>query len=273
MDVAKALPRALPWLTALPFLAFQLARIAAAMAGGPSSSTDAVAYPFVVIYAAALWVAGWIMGKAMADHLPGGIGARTVTIPIVVGVLMIVTAGSAFLGHRSGLSIVKDLAPVVLLDEHRLTPVDSMRARGPVVRGHVVLYGRGRTDTATLCGRLLRFEKDSSSLTVANARSDDQVVMALPALDVPFQVEVVPVHVAADQPAALAMTIIGSMRSGQAMLAIIDPAWRLVYQERLLRRWPIRSPTLQVRRDSVTGRDLLIVTKASTQRFYQVTAH
>jgi hypothetical protein len=223
--------------------------------------------------AALLWVFGWIMGKAVNEVLPGGIGARTVSIPGIIGVLVVVTAASGFLGHRSGLSVVKDLAPVVLLDEHRLTPVASTSSSGPAVPGHFVLYGMGRTDTATLGGQLLRFEKDSSRLRVAGPRSNDQVVIALPSLDVPFQVEVVPVHVAAEQPAALAFMIIGSMRSRQAMLAIIDPAWRLVYQERLLRGWPIRSPTLQVRREPVTGRDLLIVTESSTPRFYQVTAH
>jgi hypothetical protein len=272
MHLAKALPKSLPWFLALPFLAFQIEKVATAIANGPSSSTAAVAYPFVIMGAALLWLFGWILGKAVDRVLPRGIGVHTVSIPIIVGVLVIVTAGSGFLGRRSGLSVVKDLAAAVLIDEHRLEPVAGMVASGPVVPGQVVLNGSGKIDTVTIGGQLLRFEKDLVNLKVANARSNDHVVIALPLLDVPFQVEIVPVHVAADQPAALAMMIVGSMRSRQAMLAILDPAWRLVYQERLLRSWPIRSPTLQVRPDSVTGRDLLIVTESSTQRFYHVTA-
>jgi hypothetical protein len=270
--MARALRMVIPWLVALSFVAFELAKIMTASANGTDSSTAGLAYLFVIFGAMLLWVVAWVVGKAIAAAVPSSIAAKTFSMPVVVGGLAIVVAGSGILGHQSGLSVARGLAPTVLVDLHRLEPAAFVSSSGEFAPGRVVLYGSSRADTATIGGQLLRFVKDDGRLVLAGASGNRLAVVPLPALEVPFQVEVVPIRRDASGRDALAMMIIGSMRSRQAMLAIVDPAWQVVYQERLIRRWPIRSPTLQILRDSASRRDLLIVTEGSTQRSYRMMA-
>lgn len=263
---------ALPWLIALTFLAFQLARIITGIARGPSSSTVGLAYPFTVILAGGVWLVVFGLVKLSGGFIPQAIRSWAISGPAITGVLLVSAAVGGVVGHRVGLADVRDVVPVVLVDARRVEEVVVMPVGGASVPARLVLVGLTRRDTLTLAGHALRIEKDTNRLIIADADGTPRITIPLPALNLPLRVEVVPVRAAAVQPGAFAILVTGSMRSKQAMVAVVDSSWRLVYLERMYRRWPVMLPMLALRSDSATGRVVLIVAAGRpAQRGYRLT--
>lgn len=272
MTTRRSIPLAdaLPWLIAVPFLAFQLARVMASIAHGPGSSTEGLAYPFTLIYAGGIWLLGFGVVRILQRIVPPALRTASMSWPAFAGGLLLCTAPSGMLGSRQGMADVNDVMPTVLVDVGRVeesrvpTGTDFTPTR-------LVVVGLTRTDTLTLGGLLLHVVKDTNRLLINEANGTPRITIPLPALLLPLQVEVVPFRGAAGSAAAFALLITGSMRSNQALMAIVDANFRLVYSERMYRRWPVMQRMLELRRDPDTGHEVLVVAAGRpAQRSYRL---
>lgn len=268
---AIPLPRALPWLLALPFLAFQMARVVTSVRLGPGSSTEGLAYPFTVIYAGVIWLLAFGVVQLVRRLRPIGSRTTTISLPTLAGVLLIATGASWALGHRQGVADVSDVVPMVLVDGGRIEESALPTTDSDTTLSRLVVVGLTRSDSLTLGSHLLRVVKDTNRLILNAADGTPRVTIPLPALLLPLQVEVLPVDGESAHAGAFAFLVTGSMRSNQALLAVIDTNWALLYSERMYRRWPVMRRMLEVRRDPASARNVL--TLAAGRRGYRLVPH
>lgn len=261
----KPIPFAIPIVVTSLVLALQLGRIGFHVLRGPGAVAEGHSHillilaPPVLAGLLSVWAVR-LLGRRIRERYR----APRVTRTDFVGTVLVLSAVTGVIGLRLGIRDLRGVRPMVLIDLGRVVSAAIPAGSDSTVPARL-LVGATRSDTLTLLGRPLRLEKDSTSLTLAALDGVRRLTIPLPALEMPQQVEIVPVRAAAE-PVAFALLVTGSARSNQAMFAVVDSTWRLLLLERMYRRWPAAPRVLSLQRDSVTNFDILLVARAEADK-------
>ena len=267
------IPHAVPLMVVGAAMAFQLGRIGIHVLRGPGAVAEGHSHLLPLLLPV---LAGAVAVGAMrlwGRRLPLRIREPRLT-PVRFGIrVILIGAVCGVIGLQVGLDNIRALRPMVLIDNGRIVESAAMPVGNDSTVPQRLLLGPTRRDTLTLAGHVVTVEKDSAALTIAEQEGTRRVTVPLPALGLPQQIEIVPMRAAATEPVAFAVLVTGSATSNQAMFAVADSSWRLVYLERMYRRWPAAPRVLTLQRDSVTSLDVVMVARNElTKRMYRLSA-
>ncbi len=242
--VPDDLPRSLAWLVGPPVVAFIWASTIMSGILSVGSSTSGLGYPFGVIYGGLAAGAGFLVGTVIRGFFRQGVHSLTVPLPLGVAVVLVLTVTGGWLGRETTRRSASDYQPAVLVDLGRLEGrTDDDTTASALAPG--TLLGGGRVQDSMLWnGRRVLVRTDTTHLYVRDLDSGKAVTIPLPGIGKPFRIDVVAPRIGGGSSTAMVMMVVGSMRRDRAMLTVIDPTWQLIYQERLIRRWSIRSPAV-----------------------------
>ena len=268
------IPHAIPLMVAGAKLAFQLGRIGIHILRGPGAVAEGHSHVLPLLLMPVL-VGAVAVGamKLWGRKVSLRIREPRITRVRFGGRLILIGAVFGVIGRQVGLANIRALRPMVLIDNQRVVKSAAMPLGNDSTVPQRLLIGPTGRDTLTLGGRVVTMAKDSASLTIAEQDGTRRLTVPLPALGMPQQVEVVPIRATAPEPVAFAVLVTGSPTSNQAMFAVADSSWRLVYLERMYQRWPAASRMLTLQRDTVTSLDVVIVARNElTKRMYRLAA-
>lgn len=270
LRLPDALPRTIGALAALPFVAYGLTELATGAHLSTLPLDHGTGYLVVLGFGVVVAFLGALIGRLIrglfADAAPVVISTRA-----AFATLLIATVGASAWGYAGARADAGPQQPAVLLDRHRLDTVVAVDSTRPLVTAQALLTGTSADDTMLWRGRVTRFRAEPNALLVDDVIGGRRVVIDLPGLREIVRVDAVPVRQAADQPENLAVMVVGDTAGHRAMFAVLDPEFRLLRQERLVRDWDLSETSLMVRRDDKHGRDqLLVMPGRPTQRLYAI---
>jgi hypothetical protein len=264
------IPFALPILVTLPVVAFQMARVGMHMLRGPGAAAEGHSHLVMLLLGIAVAVPVVGLDRTFQKKVPARIRAPRISWLEFGGKVVLLSAVAGLIGLRVGSADISEFSPMVLIDTRRIVNATLPVGSDSTVPSRL-LVGTTMRDTVTLLGQPIAVEKDSTELRLAAADGTRRLSIPLPALELPQQIEIVPMRAAAE-PEAFAILVTGSVRSNQAMIAVVDSAWAVVFLERVYRSWPASPRVLSLARDSLTNFDILMVARAElTQRLYRFT--
>jgi hypothetical protein len=265
IDLTERLPRTLALVVGTGTTVFLWSLTAESDALGMGSSTSGLGYVFGPFYGAMAGAAAELVGHLMRAWLRRTDVELPVPRAIPVLAIIVAAAGAMLWGRHVARGAAEGSTPRVMTDIGRLTGIIRPDTTAVATFGEALLLGGAATDTVSWNGTAVSLDVDSLQLVLASADGAHRLALDLGGLEKLFRVDAFEVRVAPDQPRAMVLVAIGVPGSHRMTLAVIDPAWQLIYQERLSRVGDIHLPRL-ARWALPTGGDLFRVMGAPEAR-------
>ena len=246
---------------ALGFLAFGYTGLYVEMHFGRPSSTFGLGYLFVPIWALLYGVLGFAAGALIRfiwrRARPSGDSARRtrglqLSLGGVVLLASVYGAAGVFINEAQS-------RPAIVIDSGIVTHSVAVNSDS-VVRGATQVLGQdmtpqpvswGRNDSAVLV--------DGLHVQFNDRRRSPFVDLDATGLDYLNRIHVAPLFVRGRVEPFLVVVIAGRATGRRALVTVLSPEYRIVFQQRVERFWELASPALEIRRDAADGEEIAVV--------------
>jgi hypothetical protein len=261
------MPRHLPIAAALAFgggfLVFGFSAMHAESSIGRPSSTSALGYIFIPIYAVGFAGFGFISGllgrRLWARRFPTSDSARPISW-ISYAVLLVVLVSCGFLGASLVAKSEQDAQPAVVIDRgifiREMAQNNDETARGPTT-----LYDSLKDDSPrpfSWGSKTVNLNLSGGEIQIGDPKSS-RASISTSALEYVTKIEAVSFRMRSAPQELLALVISGRATGRRAVVLILNDRYEVLFEERLDRFWELRDSSLEIRSDSQDRSEFVVI--------------
>jgi hypothetical protein len=263
----KRVPDDLPLFGALAggfgFLAFGFTGMFAEVIAGRPSSTASLGVIFIPVWAALFGFAGLLIGTLVQtiwlrlkptspEITTKGNGLRLALLAIIIG--------SSLLGVASVLIYEAGSKPTVMFDSG-VVSASTVANTDTTIRKSAQLYGGSQSPQKNLTWGQndTQIVVDGLDVRLSDRKRSMGINLKASGLDYINYVHAASFISSANQNPFLVVVITGRATGDRALIGVLDSDYRILYQSRIERYWPIDSGPLEIRRSANSHDEMAVI--------------